>query len=179
MKKQLTPNREIGQLYNPLGWVLHGTLGKYQGAIDWLCTPPEKRNPVSYSSAHFVISKLGEITQLAEINDKTWHAGIVSNPTYRARLYLPRKIGIPKIIPIPNSQYDNPNKYFVGVEFELFEEEELTKAQVDAFVSLTRLYPQIPKLFLCHKEITDYKFDFSLKDKINLKPIWDIINKTK
>ena len=179
MNKQLTPNRQEGQLFNPKGWILHGTLGNYKGAIQWLCTPPEKRNPVSYSSAHFVISKKGEITQLAEINDVTWHAGIISNPVYRARLYLPRKIGVPKIIPIPASLYENPNKSFVGVEFELFEEEELTMEQISAFTALVKLYPQIPKLFLCHKEITDYKFDFSLKGKINMKPIWEIISKTR
>lgn len=179
MNKQLTPNRQIGQLVNPKGWVLHGTLGSYKGAITWLCTPPEKRNPVSYSSAHFVISKKGEITQLAEINDVTWHAGLVSSPVYRARLYLDRKIGIPKIIPIPNSQYKDPNSQFVGCEFELYEEEELTDAQINAFVGLVKQYSQIPKLFLCHKEITDYKFDFSLKGKINMKPIWEVINKTK
>lgn len=179
MEKKLTPNRQIGQLYNPLGWVLHGTLGSYKGAISWLTTPAEKRNPISYSSAHFVISKKGEVTQLAEINDITWHAGLVSNPTYRARLYLPRKIGIPKIIPIPNSQYENPNKYFVGVEFELYEEEELTPQQITTFVNLVKQYSHIPKLFLCHKEITDYKFDFSLAGKINMKPIWEIIYKTK
>jgi len=51
--------------------ILHDTASGLtsKGPIDWLC------NPVAKASAHFVLGREGDITQLAPTNIKTWHAG--------------------------------------------------------------------------------------------------------
>lgn len=98
-----TPNYSIGK-EKKIGWVIHGTLGAYKGAIEWL----SNGNRENRSSAHFVIGRNeGEIIQLVKISDVAWHAGNVSNPNERARKVLPKKL---------DGNFDNPNKFFVGVE---------------------------------------------------------------
>lgn len=81
--------------------VLHTTLGAYEGAIEWLRKPGN-------SSAHFVISRFGEITQLVQLDKGAWHAGRVSNPSPRANKVLSKTIW---------GTTENPNKYSIGVEF--------------------------------------------------------------
>ena len=49
--------------------VLHSTDGDCAGAIAWLC------NPASEVSAHYVVSRAGEITQLVPTARAAWHAG--------------------------------------------------------------------------------------------------------
>ena len=51
--------------------ILHATAGAYQGAINWLCNGNRKDR----TSAHYVISKLGEIIQIVSEADSAWHAG--------------------------------------------------------------------------------------------------------
>ena len=66
-----TPNKS-GMLDGgrPKYIVMHFTAnGSARGAIDWLCNPRAK------ASAHLVISPEGAVTQLADLNEKTWHAG--------------------------------------------------------------------------------------------------------
>lgn len=66
-----TPNKS-GLLKDgrPKFVVMHFTAnGSARGALDWLC------NPIAKASAHFVIGPDGDVTQLAELNEKTWHAG--------------------------------------------------------------------------------------------------------
>lgn len=64
-----TPN--ISGKMNPDTIVLHDTASGLtsSGPIGWLC------NPVAKASAHFVVGRDGDITQLAYTNVKTWHAG--------------------------------------------------------------------------------------------------------
>lgn len=164
MRTIYTPNKSQGNIQDKIGFVIHGTLGSYSGAINWLITPPERRNPRTYSSAHYVISKGGDITKLAEENEITWHAGIVRNPTYRARLSLPRNSYIPKPLPINNASYKNPNTYFVGIECEWFEGERLTEAQIQSILSIIRSSRIKNPVILSHSEITDYKADFGRTD---------------
>jgi N-acetyl-anhydromuramyl-L-alanine amidase AmpD len=178
MKTIYTPNQNGGNIADKIGFVIHGTLGSYSGAINWLCTPPYKRNPISYSSAHYVISKTGETTKLAEEDAITWHAGIVRNPTYRARLYLPRNSFIPKPLPINNSSYKNPNNYFVGIECEWFEGERLTEAQIRAVVSIIKSSRIKNPIILSHSEITDYKADFG-RSEAGMWNVQEIIRRSK
>lgn len=49
--------------------VLHHTDGSFKSAINWF------QNKESGVSAHYVISRAGEIVQMVENADKAWHAG--------------------------------------------------------------------------------------------------------
>lgn len=50
--------------------VLHHTgPGSFSGIVSWL------KNPDANVSAHYVVGKAGEITQLVKLKDKAWHAG--------------------------------------------------------------------------------------------------------
>jgi N-acetylmuramoyl-L-alanine amidase len=65
-----TPNRNSGTIV-PSVIVLHDTAGRLDGdsSVAWLC------NKEARASAHFVVGRAGEVTQLAPINIATWHAG--------------------------------------------------------------------------------------------------------
>lgn len=59
-----------GQVIHPLYLVIHYTAGlDDQGAINWF------RNPASTASAHFVVGRNGEVTQMVACNRRAWHAG--------------------------------------------------------------------------------------------------------
>ena len=134
-----------------IGYVLHGTLGGYEGAVDWLCTPPEKRPVLSYSSAHYVIAKDGRITQLVADSDVSWHAGNVSNPTKRAQA----------ILPLLNGKFLNPNESFIGIELEwLSPTDTITEKQYQKVTELIKNGSVKNPILLVHKEIADYKPDF-------------------
>jgi N-acetyl-anhydromuramyl-L-alanine amidase AmpD len=49
--------------------VVHVTEGSYLGSVRWL------RNPRSRGSAHYLISRRGEVVQLVSVSDVAWHAG--------------------------------------------------------------------------------------------------------
>lgn len=133
-----------------IGYIIHGTLGSYEGAIAWLCTPPEKRPVVSYSSAHYVIAKDGRCTQLVSDSYVSWHAGNVSNPTIRAQGLLPKVAG----------KFLNPNESFIGIELEWFLGDKVTEVQYNKVVDIIKTGGIKNPILLCHKEVTDYKSDF-------------------
>lgn len=134
-----------------IGFVIHGTLGKYEGAVEWLCTPPEKRPVLSYSSAHYVVSKDGRYTQLVDNKDVSWHAGNVSNPSRRAQALLP----------LSGSKFLNPNESFIGIELEwLSTTDIITDKQYEVITKIIKESGVKNPVILCHKEITDYKADF-------------------
>jgi N-acetylmuramoyl-L-alanine amidase len=64
-----TPNKS-GAI-TPEVIVLHDTAGRLDGvsSVDWLC------DKAARASAHFVLGRAGEVTQLAPTNIATWHAG--------------------------------------------------------------------------------------------------------
>lgn len=73
-----TPNQ--GGEITPEYLVVHFTKGaSAQSSIDWLC------NPAAKASAHMVIGRNGEITQLVKFNHKAWHAG---RSTWEGKSYL-------------------------------------------------------------------------------------------
>lgn len=137
-----------------IGYIIHGTLGNYAGAINWLCTPPEKRPVVSYSSAHYVIAKDGRFTQLVQDSDVSWHAGNISNPTNRAKGLLPSYLG----------KFLNPNESFIGIELEWFLGDKVTEAQYQTISNIIKAGKISNPVIMCHKEITDYKSDFQKAD---------------
>jgi len=68
-----SPNWDMGM--QPMYLIIHFTAGSTaRGAIDWL-TNPQTANPDKRVSAHLVISRTGEITQLVPFDRIAWHAG--------------------------------------------------------------------------------------------------------
>jgi len=66
-----SPNQSGRNGVVPSATVIHYTAGgSAAGSIDWLC------NLLSMASAHFVISRQGNVTQLVSLERKAWHAGV-------------------------------------------------------------------------------------------------------
>ncbi len=141
-----------------IGYVLHGTLGGFEGSVAWLLNS-NRPNP---TSAHYVIGrKQGQVVQLVRDEDISWHAGNISNPNSRAKWLIPKNIF---------GKYKNPNDYFIGIEFVWgyningdgvvnAYDKTLTNWQYDCAVDIIkRSGIKDPKL-LSHKEICDYKSD--------------------
>lgn len=155
-----SPNYTVNKNFKPVGVVVHGSIGSYKGCVEWLKTPPEKRTPTSWSSAHYVISKLGEVTQLVDTEDVAWHAGTISNPTAYAQSVLPKTI---------LGTFKNPNESFIGIELEWFTGDIVTEAQYLAICEIVKINAIKNPIILTHKEITDYKGDFvGVDGKIDL-----------
>lgn len=145
-----TPNFTKGDGTRKIGFVIHGTLGKYDGAVEWLCTPPEKRADKTYSSAHYVVAKDGRCTQLVKNEDISWHAGTVKNPSPLAQSVLPKNLlGV----------YKNPNTYFIGIECEWFPGETLTEAQYKVIFDILKDTGMRNPIVIGHKDIASYKAD--------------------
>lgn len=132
------------------GFVIHGTLGSYEGSIEWL-TKKRSQNP---SSAHAVIAKDGRITQICKISDIAWHAGRVSNPSKLALETLKKGM---------LGNFINPNEYTVGIEFEWYPGENLTQEQINTFIEFVEYLENLKVIknpfFLGHKDIASYKSD--------------------
>lgn len=153
MDYKQTPNFDTKTIPNK-GFVIHGTLGNYAGAVDWLCTPPEKRNDKSYSSAHYVIAKNGNTTQLAKHDQRTWHAGNVVSPDAEAKKYIPNVLG----------SYKNPNDLFIGIELEWFLGDTVTESQINKCAEIIKNSNIENPVILSHKQICSYKSDFQKQD---------------
>jgi len=158
MNFRQTPNYEKFEGTQKIGFVLHGTLGAYNGAVEWLCN--NNRSPLS--SAHYVIGRNeGEVTQLVKNEDVAWHAGIISNPADNAKKVLPKNL---------LGGFKNPNYYFVGIEFawgydvngdgvvNAFDKT-LTDWQIKTAVEIIKSSGIKDPILLSHKEISSYKSD--------------------
>lgn len=183
MKLEFKPTPNVYDLDGiPEVLILHTTLGSYESAVAWLCMSPEERErrygSKTYSSAHAVIGRLGEISELADVTKGTWHAGAVSNPSERAKAVIPKTL---------LGGLKNPNKHSIGLEFAsgydidkdgvLESWEKLyTPQQVKACAEyiLTRLEPEIERLhgkkitfgshnIITHRDVTSYKPDLEIQ----------------
>lgn len=150
METKLTQNFTKGS-EKKIGFVIHGTLGNYDGAVNWLYEDCNKRSPVTYSSAHYVIAKNGRCTQLVKNEDVSWHAGVISNPTPEAKAVLPKTL---------LGTYKNPNISFIGIELEWFVGDVVTEAQYVAMSQIIATSGIPNPILLTHRQITDYKSDF-------------------
>lgn len=166
METKLTTNFTKGDGTPKIGFIIHGTLGAYEGAVNWLYQPCSQRNPVTYSSAHYVIAKDGRFTQLVKASDVAWHAGNIKNPTSEAQTVLPKNaVGI----------YKNPNLSFLGIELEWNVGDSVTEAQYQVIMEIIKNSGIINPIILCHKQIADYKADFSSIDgKIDLTAVNEV-----
>ncbi len=86
----------------------HITAGLMPGCLNWM------QHPKAQASAHYLVTRSGEIYQLVKDEYAAWHAGAVNKPSW--------------------SLYDgtNPNRYTIGIEHEGYPNEELTEAQYQA-----------------------------------------------
>lgn len=98
----------------PIAIVNHITAGLMPGPLAWL------RNPTAQASAHYLITKKGELFQLVIDEDTAWHAGIVNKPNW------------------PYYDGTNPNYYTLGIEHEALAGEALTEVQYQATLWLHR-----------------------------------------
>lgn len=108
-----SPNFKVGRKGRKIiAIVNHITAGLMPGTLSWL------RNSAAKASAHYLVTKTGQVYQLVKDTDTAYHAGIVNKPNW--------------------SLYDgtNPNFYTLGIEHEALEGETLTELQYLATLGL-------------------------------------------
>lgn len=94
-----TPNfREGRGGRKPLAIVDHITAGQYPGTLTWM------QNPRAQASAHYLVTRRGEILQLVKDEDTAWANGIANKPSWK--LY----------------DSSNPNRYTLSIEHEGYRE---------------------------------------------------------
>lgn len=116
IQKALSPNYSSGRNGKKIiAIVNHITAGSYPGCLSWL------RNPAAQASAHYLVTKAGEVFQLVADENTAWHAGVVNRPSW--------------------ALYDgtNPNRCTIGIEFENLGGGELTEPQYQAGLELHKL----------------------------------------
>jgi hypothetical protein len=91
--------------------------GTMESTLSWF------RSPASKVSAHYGVSRKGEVVQYVRDEDTAWHAGRVLRPT--AAMVLERP-GV------------NPNLWTIGIEHEGGADQEPTHAQLTASSELMR-----------------------------------------
>jgi N-acetyl-anhydromuramyl-L-alanine amidase AmpD len=91
-----SPNFTTGRrTYRPTAIVIHIAEGSTAAVDSWF------RNPASKVSAHYLVTKEGELHQYVREEDTAWHAGRVHEPTWKGLI-----AGV------------NPNLYTIGIEHE-------------------------------------------------------------
>lgn len=124
-----SPNFTSGRRgYKPELIVCHITEGSYAGSVSWLC------NKDSESSAHYVVSRKGEITQLVDLSNYAWCNG-TSTTKSKGNYYGKSTNSIVK------AKKTNANYYSVSIELEgtsVTTAGTLTNAQYDALVWLIK-----------------------------------------
>jgi len=146
--KGYSPNFSIGKTQK-IGFVLHGTLGNYEGAVRWLSMSKEQRGDGTESSAHYVIAKDGRCTQLVDQKQDAWHAGRVSNPSKYAQSVLPKSLGV----------YKNPNASFIGIELEWFVGDTVTESQYQTCLEIIKNSGIKNPVLIGHTDIASFKSD--------------------
>lgn len=89
--------------YHIEGIVIHSMVGTQAGSISWF------KNPDSDASAHYCISKSGEVVQCVLDEDFAWHAGNVSAKYENMPFVLKDNW---------DAGVKNPNFYTIGIELE-------------------------------------------------------------
>lgn len=116
--------------------VVHVMAGTMAGTDAWF------RNPDASVSAHYGVSKSGEVVQWVQDRDTAWHAGTMHKPT--AALVKERA-------PL------NPNRYSIGIECEGTGKDEPTEAQMDALAKLVRQLADVHKIPLDRKHVVGHR----------------------
>jgi N-acetyl-anhydromuramyl-L-alanine amidase AmpD len=124
--KKSSPNKMSRNGWKPDMIVSHIAEGTYDGTISWLC------NPKSQASAHFVVSKKGEITQLVDIREAAWGNGTSTDPK-KNNHYSKSSLKIVR------DRKTNANYYTISIEHEGFYNQgkgKLTPEQLEATIWL-------------------------------------------
>lgn len=136
--KKSSPNKMSRKGWKPDMIVSHITEGSYAGAVSWLC------NPKSGASAHFVVSKKGEITQLVDIKEAAWANGTSTDPT-KKNFYGNSSLEIIR------NRKTNANYYTISIEHEGFYKDgygALTPEQLEATIWLHRyIIDEVKKIY--------------------------------
>ncbi len=107
-----TPNKSGRNGKKPIAIVNHITSGNHPGCLSWM------RNPQAGASAHYLVTRAGEIFQMVKDEDASWHAGVVDRPNW------------------PLYDGTNPNRRTIGIEHEGYKtnggDGNLTEAQYRA-----------------------------------------------
>lgn len=123
-----SPNCGSRRGYKPDMIVCHITEGSYAGAVSWLC------NKASQASAHFVVSRKGEVTQLVPIEKMAWANGTYTSCT-KASYYGNSTLATVR------KRRTNANYYTVSIELEgttVSTAGRLTDPQYDALITLIK-----------------------------------------
>lgn len=136
--KKNSPNKMSRKGWKPDIIVSHITEGSYAGAVSWLC------NPKSGASAHFVVSKKGEITQLVDIREAAWCNGTSTDPK-KNNHYSKSSLKIVR------DRKTNANYYTISIEHEGFYKDgygALTPEQLEATIWLHRyIIDEVKKIY--------------------------------
>ncbi len=148
-----SPNFSISK-YTKIGIQIHKTLGLMPSTLEWM------RNSRSWVSAHYLITKKGEIHQLVQLKDRSWSAGRITTRSLSDRA---KKIMIKTIW----GTYVKPGHYLVQVEYECLLNETFTEQQYEAS---SWLYSQLgfdieKDKFLTHQDTAIDKPDLEKERK--------------
>lgn len=112
-----------------LAVVLHVAEGTYRGSIQHLTNPDSE----SKASAHFIISKQGQICQMVSILDRAHGNGLYWQNGWRNPRHKPVTPTWPDII-----RGLNPNQYTISIEHEGYRDEPWTTAMDEANTRLLK-----------------------------------------
>lgn len=139
-----------------VGVTLHKTLGLMPWTLDWL------QNPKSYSSAHVLFCRNGDIHEMVAHNKRAWGAGRVKNPSERGKKMLDKH---PKL---------KPGHFLLQAEYECLLNQTFTSAQYKSSVWYYRnklKFKLTEENLLTHQDTCDYKSDLEKERKQILKRI--------
>ncbi len=133
--------------HKKIGVQIHKTLGLMPGTLEWL------QNPESQASSHVLFARNGFIYELVDLKDRSWSAGVISNPSPRARNIMLKTM---------QGEWIKPGHYLVQCEFECLANQTFTKEQYESAVWYfnNKLgFKLESKYFLEHQDTADYKPD--------------------
>ena len=131
--------------YKLEGVQIHKTLGNMPWTLQWM------QNPKASASAHYLITKNGDIHQMVDLKDRPWSSGRIYKPSARA-LKIMKKTWTGKWL--------QPGHYLMQTEFECLLHEDLTKKQIESYVWLVKEvldFEVTEDNFLEHQDTCSYK----------------------
>ena len=112
--------------YTKIGVQIHKTLG----LMPWTLKHLQKHT--TWVSAHYLITKTGDIHQLVQLKDRPWSSGIISRPSERAKKIMMKTAW---------GTYVKPGHYLIQIEYECLHHETYTEKQYEASVWLFNQFP--------------------------------------